>query len=131
MALLLICLAFAPMIVSRLISISVPARMAGRPLFLSTIYAGSFPAAAILVCLYVLLHRIKAGRVFVKENTALLRYISWCCFVGSIICIASTFYYTPWIAVGIAAAFMGLIVRVVKNVIAKAVSLQEDAEFTI
>jgi len=40
-------------------------------------------------------------------------------------------YWIPWFAVGIAAAFMGLIVRVIKNVVAKAVSLQDDADFTI
>ena len=33
--------------------------------------------------------------------------------------------------VGVAAAFMGLIVRVVKNVFARAVSLQDDADYTI
>jgi hypothetical protein len=33
--------------------------------------------------------------------------------------------------VAVAAAFMGLIVRVGKNVFSKAVSLQDDADFTI
>jgi len=131
MALLLICAIVAPRLVRLLTLMSMPAFMAGPTLFMITIYSGCVPAAALLAWLYVLLHRIGAGRVFVKENTACLRYISWCCFAGAAICLASALYYIPWTAVGISAAFMGIIVRVVKNVVAKAVSLQDDAEFTI
>ena len=131
MALLLTCAVLASWIVNRLNSLSIAARAAGRTLFLITLYVGCVPAAALLICLYVLLHRISAQRVFVGENTECLRHISWCCFAGAIICIVSALYYIPWLAVGVAAAFMGLIVRVIKNVVAKAVSLQDDADFTI
>jgi len=48
-----------------------------------------------------------------------------------VIGLASSYYWIPWFAVGAAAAFMGLIVRVIKNVVAKAVSLQDDADYTI
>ena len=131
MALLLVCAIFAPRLVSWLMWISAMARAGGRELFLSTIYTGCVPAAILLIMLYRLLQRINSGEVFVRKNIAYLRYISWCCFIGAVICIASTYYYLPWLAVGVAAAFMGLIVRVVKNVFAKAVSLQDDANFTI
>jgi len=131
MALLLACAVFAPRLVARLVEMSMMAREAGATLFLATIYSGSVPAGALLVWLFMLLRRIAAGQVFVRENTAYMRYISWCCFAGAVICVASAFYYTPWLAIGVAAAFMGLIVRVVKNVVAKAVSLQDDADFTI
>ena len=130
-ALLLACAVLAPRLVARLMQMSAMAFNAGKGLFLCTIYTGTAPAAALLVFLLVLLHRIDAGRVFIKENTGCLRYISWCCFVGAAICLASAFYYTPWLAVGVSAAFMGLIVRVVKNVVAKAVSLQEEADYTV
>lgn len=131
MALLLMCAALAPQFVSLLVWISASAHNAGKLLFLITIYAGCIPASALLACLYILLQRISTGSVFVKENTACLRYISWCCYAGAAICTVSTLYYFPWLAIGVAAAFMGLIVRVIKNVIAKAVSLQDDADFTI
>ena len=98
---------------------------------LITIYLGCVPAALLLVFLYSLLHRIGAGDVFISKNVACLRHISWCCFAGAVISLASSSYWIPWLAVGVAAAFMGLIVRVIKNVIAKAVSLQDDADFTI
>ena len=103
----------------------------GRALFLTTVYCGFVPAAALLVCLYILLRRIAAGCVFVRENTDSLRHISWCCFIGAVVSFASSFYWFPWFAVGVAAAFMGLIVRIVKNVVAKAVSLQDEADYTI
>ena len=131
MVLLLACAVLAPRLVNTLMRMSLQASLAGAALFLYTIYAGCAAAAALLVFLYILLRRIGAGQVFVRENTAYLRYISWCCFAGALICLASAFYYIPWLAIGVAAAFMGLIVRVVKNVIAKAVSLQDDADFTI
>jgi len=129
--LLITCAVFAPWIVKRLILFSVLADTAGSTLFLVTIYLGCIPAGALLVCLYLLLRRIGAERVFVRENTECLRHISWCCFAGALICLASALYYVPWFAVSVAAAFMGLIVRVIKNVVAKAVSLQDDADFTI
>jgi len=131
MALLLTCMILAPRLVDWLIWMSIQARTAGKALFLATIYTGCVPAAALLVSLYILLHRIDTKRVFMKENIACLRHISWCCFAGAVICLVSALYYVPWLAIGVAAAFMGLIVRVVKNVVAKAVSLQDDADFTI
>ena len=131
MVLLLACLVSAPWLVYRLIFMSLPAQNAGLTLFLITIYVGGIPAAALLAWLYALLHQIGSGHVFIKENVAYLRYISWCCFAGAVLCFASAFYYIPWVALGIAAAFMGLILRVVKNVIAEAVALQDESDLTI
>ncbi|MGS0763427.1 DUF2975 domain-containing protein [Syntrophomonas curvata] len=99
--------------------------------FLATIYVGFFPAAYLLCSLLCLLRRIDAGRVFVAGNVELLRRISWSCFVGSGIALVSVFYYFPWFFVAVAAAFMGLIVRVVKNIFAQAVELKNDADYTV
>jgi len=131
MALLIVCAILAPGMVRTLARMSIQANLVGSAPFLITIYVGCVNAAILLTFLYRLLHRIGAGQVFIGENTACLRYISWCCFFGAALCLASTFYYKPWIAVGIAAAFMGPIVRVVKNVVAKAVSLQDEADLTV
>ena len=99
--------------------------------FLATIYSGSVPAAILLFCLYRLLRRIELEQVFIVTNVNYLRRISWSCFVGAIICFASMPYYFPWVFVAVAAAFMGLIVRVIKNVIAQAVELKNESELTI
>ena len=106
--------------------------LAGKKvLFLSTIYSGSIPAAILLYCLYRLLRHIELEQVFITTNVEYLRRISWCCFAGSVICFASIPYYFPWCFVAVAAAFMGLIVRVIKNVIAQAVELKNESELTI
>jgi len=125
------CVVIAPRLVDFVMWMSAYASETGKPLFLCTVYTGCATAVVLLAFLYILLDRIGKGRVFVEENVSCLRYISWCCFAGAAICMASAVYYVPWSAIGVAAAFMGLIVRVIKNVFAKAVSLQDDAEFTI
>jgi len=37
----------------------------------------------------------------------------------------------PWLAVAVAAGFMGLIVRVLKNVVERAVALQDEVDCTV
>ncbi|HCJ56288.1 DUF2975 domain-containing protein [Lutispora sp.] len=121
----------APWLVRRFLDFS-RADLVGKEIFfLLTIYSGSIPAAVLLFCLYRLLHRIELEQVFITANVEYLRRISWSCFAGAIICFASIPYYFPWIFVAVAAAFMGLIVRVIKNVIAQAVELKNESELTI
>ena len=99
--------------------------------FFVTLYVGSVPGALLLVGLYRLLRRIERGEVFVQKNVNSLRRISWYCFAGAVVSVISVVYYVPWIMVTVAAAFMALIVRVVKNVFARAVALQDDVDHTI
>jgi hypothetical protein len=99
--------------------------------FLATIYAGCLAAAVLLISLFRLLQRISKEQVFVAENVEHLRHISWSCFLGAAISLVSSLYYFPWILVALSAAFMGLIVRVVKNVVARAVSLQDEVDYTV
>lgn len=121
----------APWIVKWLIHYSLSAQQGHYGLFLATIYAGGVFAALLLYSLYRLLHNIGRDEVFVGTNVAHLRRISWCCFVGAGICVVSTLYYLPWLVVAVAAAFVGLVVRVVKNMVAQAVALKEENDFTI
>ncbi|MGI6586926.1 MAG: DUF2975 domain-containing protein [Gracilibacteraceae bacterium] len=121
----------APWIVKWFLSFSRASLVGKEALFLSTIYSGSVPAAVLLFCLYRLLYHIENEQVFITANVEYLRRISWSCFAGAIICFASISYYFPWIFVAVAAAFMGLIVRVVKNVVAQAVELKNESELTI
>lgn len=99
--------------------------------FMSTIYVGFVPAAYLLYSLLVLIRRIDVGQVFIAANVELLRRISWSCFLGAVIALVSVLYYSPWFFVAVAAAFMGLIVRVLKNVFAQAVDLQDESDYTV
>lgn len=99
--------------------------------FLISFYSACIPAAVLLYCLFRLLDNISQGRVFIPDNTRYLRLTSWCCVAAAVICIISTFYYVPFLLVAIAAGFMALIIRVIKNVFSRAILLQDDADYTI
>ena len=130
-AVLLAVVVFAYSLVSWLISFSQAELQGTEIYFYATIYLGSMPAALLLYSLFRLLQRISARQMFLQENVDLLRRISWSCFAGSAVCFVSTLYYFPWLLVAVPAGFMGLIVRVVKNVVALGVELQREADYTV
>jgi hypothetical protein len=131
MGVIVVTVVFAPMLTRWFLSFSRADLQGTEPFFLATIYVGAVPAAYLLYSLFRLIRRIEAEEVFITENVERLRRISWSCFVGASISIVSVFYYFPWVFVAMAAAFMGLIVRVVKNVVAKAVELQNEVDYTV
>lgn len=98
---------------------------------LVTLYASVPPAAALLVCLYRLLHYIGRGEVFTEKNVFLLRVISWFCFIIAVIYGVFCFRYVLAILIGAAAAFVGIILRVVKNVFEQAIAIKTENDFTI
>jgi len=131
MGLLLAALVTAPWLTRWFVEFSQAGPKEEAACFMATIYVGAVPAAYLLYSLLKLLIRIEAGQVFTDENVELLRRISWSCFAGAGIALVSLFYYYPWFFVTVAAAFMGLIVRVVKNVVAQAVELKNEADYTV
>ncbi len=96
-----------------------------------TLVAFAFPAYAALFQLYRLLNNLSHGKVFVAGNVRCLHILSWCCFAAAVVFFFSGFYSTSWIVIFVAASFGGLILRVVKNVFAAAVSLQNESDLTI
>ena len=98
---------------------------------LITLYACVPFAVIALVCLDILLLNIKKDRAFIEQNVRLLRAISYCCF-----CVAAVFVYFSILkpfafAIVFAAAFFGIILRVVKNCFQQAVAIREENDFTI
>lgn len=125
-------LASAPWMIKALVEFSrVSLEHQAERLLLVTLYTGGVPALYILWKLWHLLENIQGGKVFIPHNVQLLRRISWGCAVGAVICLISGFYYFPFFIIAACAAFMALIVRVVKNVFQQALVLQEDADYTI
>ena len=84
-----------------------------------------------IVLLHRLLHNIRHGQVFVSQNNCLLRYISWCCFAVCILTLAGGFAFYSLFLVCAAAGFMGMILRVVKNILSTATDLKAENELTI
>lgn len=102
------------------------------PLLLGMGYACAALALVMLCSLYQFLRRIEAGEVFVSTNVAALRRISWCCAGAAVVCLpAGVGIYLPFAFLGVAAAFMALIVRVLKNAFAQAVHMKDELDYTI
>lgn len=98
---------------------------------LVTLYCCVPPALIALLSLDLLLFNIQRGETFIKKNVEYLRIISWCCFLGSAIFIYFSFLRPFALAIVVAAAFLGIILRVVKNCFEEAVALREENDFTI
>lgn len=98
---------------------------------LITLYAVVPPAVGALVCLDLLLRNIRRGEPFTQKNVKLLRAISYCCFAGALVFVYFAFLKPFAFVIVFAAAFFGLILRVVKNCFEQAAALREENDFTI
>lgn len=101
------------------------------PRLLVFLYAASVFGWLCLWCLRSLLRNMKSGEVFTSDNVRLLRHISWCCAGAAIVFVFSTFLYIPLLIPAAAAAFMMLIVRVVKNAFQQACAMKDELDLTI
>lgn len=94
-------------------------------------YPSSAFAVAAMYSLIRLLLNIRAGKTFSHQNVMYLFTISWCCFAVALICFIGGFGYTPFFFLTAAAGFMGMILRVVKNVMQYAYEIQQENDLTI
>ena len=79
-----------------------------------------------------LLLLVKQHLVFTDKAVSYLRTISWCCFIEAALCLITARVFVPaHYAAAFVAAFLGLVLRVVKNVIEEAVALKNENDFTI
>ena len=89
-------------------------------------------AFGMLFSLYKFLRRIEAGQIFVPANVTALRRISWCCaWAQRCSACRGVGIYLPFAFLGVAAAFMALIVRVLKNAFEQAVRMKDELDLTI
>ena len=102
---------------------------------ISTVLTCYYPSAVLgllaIASLIKLLFNIKADKPFIGENVLHLRVISWCCFLVAIICIMGAYVYYSLSFIAVAAMFVGLVLRVVKNVLQAAVELKYENDLTI
>ena len=98
---------------------------------LITLYAASAAAYVLLWNLYRLLVNIEEEQVFVADNVHHLRAASWCCMAVALLCLGGAVFYLPMVMVAAAAAFMGLIVRIIKNVFQRAIGMKAELDLTI
>ncbi len=108
--------------------------------------SGQEPIALVLnICLYLsdaagfaaafslhrLLGNIRKQEIFVDANVTCLRVISWCCFGLALVFFVLGFRRSLAWLITFAAAFFGLIMRVLKNVFQLAVEMRKENDYTI
>ena len=81
--------------------------------------------------LFALLMRVRSENVFTALSVSLIRGISWCCFgISGLFCILGLYFNLTFI-VAFAAVFLGICLRVVKNVIEEATAIKSENDFTV
>ncbi len=119
--------------------VGTPEEIAQRPFFvaegesiiLAVAYAVLAVAALADVLLFVLLLRVRSEQVFTDKSVALIRGISWCAVVIGVLFFGLGYYFKLAIVVGVAAVFLGLCLRVVKNVIETATEIKCENDLTV
>ncbi len=104
---------------------------ASYTLLLAVLYTVAAVAALICGALLRLLYNIRRGDVFTDANVRLLRVISWCCYAVAALFGVLAFSHLFALLIAVAAAFFGLILRVVKNVVAEATEVKRENDFTV
>ena len=100
-------------------------------LLIICLYVCNVPGFMLLWCMDKLLRNLRQGKVFDGDNVRLLKNISICCFVVSIISLSlcSRIYFLGIVA--LMTAFMGLIVRIIKNVFSSAIAMRSELDLTV
>ena len=106
-------------------------RSSVRMVYIGVTYASGVPAAVVLFCLHRLLRNISEEEVFIQENVRSLRIMSWCLMAAALVYLVGSLFDWYLVVLAAAAAFVGLILSVVKNVFAQAVELKNENDFTI
>ena len=90
------------------------------------------PAAWIaLIGITKILKNVLKDEVFTSETVKILRTLSWCCAFVSFVSTITFFFYKVFFVFSLGAALMMLILRVLKNVMARAVEIKEENELTV
>lgn len=81
--------------------------------------------------LFLLLLRVKNELVFTEKSIALIRGVSWCAFAVGLLFLILGYYFQLALVVAAAAVFLGLCLRVVKNVIETATEIKYENDLTV
>lgn len=100
-------------------------------LLMGSIYAGSAFGWLCLYELWRLLGNVRRGALFVPENVRCMRIVSWCCVWAALVAALSALYYLPFLFIAVAAGFMALIVRIVKNAFEQAIAMKDELDLTV
>ena len=98
---------------------------------LTKLFLCNLPGFALLATMWQLLTRLGQRAVFVPENVKSLTVIQFCCFTACLICLGGTFVLPTLFILVLATAFMGLVVRIVRQVFRQAIPMQDELDLTV
>ena len=78
-----------------------------------------------------LLLLVKKGQVFTATSISSLRAISWCCVLAGVLFMSIGWCFMLSLAVGFVAVFVGLCLRVMKNVVEEATLIKSENDLTV
>ncbi len=78
-----------------------------------------------------LLFRVRSGLVFTAKSVGLIRGVSWCAILLGLTFAALGWYFQLAYFAAFACVFLGICIRVVKNVIEQATEIKAENDFTI
>ena len=105
--------------------------MAGRVFVHVLAYAALLDAILADVMLLYLLMRVKNSLVFTEISVALIRGVSWCCMLLGLIFGLLGIYFQLAFIVAFAGIFLGICLRVTKNVIEQATIIKSENDLTV
>lgn len=103
----------------------------GRVLMLVVAYAIVLTFILADCLLYRVLMQVKKGNVFSVLTVALIRGVSMCCFSLCLLFGILGIYFQLAFIVSFLAVFLGICLRVVKNVIEEATAIKQEHELTV
>ena len=95
------------------------------------LYLCNLPGFGLLAAMWRLLTRLAKGAVFVPENVQSLTAIQLCCFAACLICLGGTFVLPTLFILVLATAFMGLVVRIVRQIFRQAIPMKDELDLTV
>ncbi len=103
----------------------------GQGFILAIAYGMLAVATAAIVLLLLLLSVIARGEVFSSRSLGLLSAVAACCFGEAALFLSLVYWFQLALGAAFAAAFVGLLLWVVRSVIAQANLIKAENDFTI
>ena len=104
---------------------------AGRIYIHVLAYAAVLDAILADIMLIILLMRVKNQLVFTDISVNLIRGVAWCCMLIGLIFGLLVIYFQLALIVAFAAVFLGICLRVVKNVLEQATLIKSENDLTV
>ena len=100
--------------------------------FLTVVTYLAVPAGwGAIIFLYKILLSVDKGNVFEEDNVKSLSILSWLCIYVGVLSGFASLRFMMFIIISISALFIGLIVRVVRNIISTAIEIKEENDMTV